>query len=123
PAALKVIPEWPLVYWWDAEMLRAYRSAPLIGAVAPAAKGICTSDDGRYMRRPWEVKGENWKPTIHGGKGDAWIEAMNLKLNWCRFGLENKVMHEVRWGSHSKRVQNQQYYFRRGIAFSMIGAT
>ncbi|MCA9641390.1 MAG: SAM-dependent methyltransferase, partial [Myxococcales bacterium] len=129
PAALKVVPEWPLVYWWDARRFESYASAPLFGELAPAAKGICTSDDVRYMRRSWEVPGvhvagsaHGWVPSIHGAKDERWFEPLNLLLTWRANGLQNKVMHEFRWGSHSKRVQNQHYYFRLGVAFSMIGA-
>lgn len=28
PAALKVVPEWPLVYWWSDELLARYASVP-----------------------------------------------------------------------------------------------
>ncbi len=41
-ADLKIVPEWPLVYWWDDAMLRAYQSAPLIGKVSPARQGLAT---------------------------------------------------------------------------------
>ena len=52
---LKVVPEWPLVYWWDQSLIKLYENNPLFGQVAPAAKGICTSDDDRFLVRPWET--------------------------------------------------------------------
>jgi hypothetical protein len=130
---LKVVPEWPLVYWWDQELIRIYETTPLIGEVAPASKGICTSNDERYLLFPWEIIfasleaarncSESWHPSIHGAKDEAWIEPLRLIIRWYKNGLENKVMHEAQWGSHSKRVQNQHLYFKRGVAFSMIGAS
>ena len=36
PAALKVVPEWPLVYWWDHEFIARYSELPLIGEVPGA---------------------------------------------------------------------------------------
>ncbi len=129
----KVVPEWPLVYWWDQELIRIYETTPLIGEVAPASKGICTSNDERYLLFPWETIfasleaarncSESWHPSIHGAKDEAWIEPLRLIIRWHNNGLENKVMHEAQWGSHSKRVQNQHLYFKRGVAFSMIGAS
>jgi hypothetical protein len=128
----KIVPEWPLVYWWDKSLQALYASTPLVGAVAPAAKGICTSDDERFLLRPWEshfesskpnILSSTWQPSIHGAKDEIWIEPMRLILRWSRNGLENKVMHEAQWGSHSKRVQNQHLYFQRGVAFSMIGGS
>ena len=130
---LKVVPEWPLVYWWDSKTLCLYEQMPLIGEVAPASKGICTSNDERFLLFPWEVNFKlptspgdtsmSWQPSIHGAKDEVWIEPLRLILRWLRNGLENKVMHETQWGSHSKRVQNQHLYFKRGVAFSMIGAS
>ncbi|HRE91035.1 MAG TPA: Eco57I restriction-modification methylase domain-containing protein, partial [Myxococcota bacterium] len=121
PAALKVVPEWPLVYWWDERMLRAYRSAPLIGTVAPAVKGLCTGDDTRLTARPWEQSTNPacWQPTIKGGKGRAWIEPLNDIIRWGTGGLIFGVMEEAGRGT---RFQGRDFYFRIGIAFSMIGA-
>jgi len=130
---LKVVPEWPLVYWWDSKTLCLYEKMPLIGEVAPASKGICTSNDERFLLFPWEINFKlpassgdtsiSWQPSIHGAKNEVWIEPLRLILRWSRNGLENKVMHEAQWGSHSKRVQNQHLYFKRGVAFSMIGVS
>jgi hypothetical protein len=122
PAAVKVVPEWPLVYWWNAEMLQAYQSAPLIGEVAPAAKGICTGDDIRLTARPWEqrrVDVEYWPPLIQGGKGRTWLEPLNDTLRWGPGGLVFGVMEEAGRGT---RFQGRPFYFRRGVAFSTIGA-
>jgi hypothetical protein len=121
PAALKVVPEWPLVYWWDAEMLRLYQSAPLIGDVAPARKGLCTGNDGRFLRFCWEVPASHsaWPPTIHGGKGRIWIEGHILSIKWQSGGLEQQVFGTISGGV---AIRGPHLYFRRGVAFSMIGA-
>ncbi len=137
-AALRVVPEWPLVYWWDESLLARYAHTPKLGERAPTRKGLCTGDDPRTCRFPWEVHlslpragteappaevlAMGWVPTIMGGKGRAWIEPLSLVIDWRHLGLANKVMHEARWGSHTKRVQNESYYGRRGVAFTMIGA-
>src|SRR5690606_12229387 len=72
PAALKAVPEWRLVGWGAEAMLEAYASWPLIGKVSPAAKGICSCNDLRYLRKCWEVNhgsAEAWVPSVHGGEG------------------------------------------------------
>lgn len=121
PARLKAVPEWPLVYWWDEAMLEAYASAPLIGQVSPASKGICTGDDVRLTMRPWEVAPNDprWQLTVKGGKGRFWIEAANDIIHWGIGGLVFGLMEESGRGT---RFQGRNYYFRRGVAFSMIGA-
>jgi hypothetical protein len=122
PQALKVVPEWPLVYWWDEEMLRLYQSAPLIGDVAPAKKGLCTGNDSRFLRRPYEVNFEDtqWPPTVHGGRGRSWLECRWLAINWRHRGLEQYVFGEC---SSGVAIRSAYLYFRRGVAFSMIGAS
>jgi len=134
---LRGIQGWPLIYWWDKEFLRRYVGAVKMGEVSPARKGICTSNDLRYLKRPWEVAplepeklnspeprhAGTWVPSIHGAEGRAWCEQLDLVLKWSLNGLEQKVMQEWRWGSYSKRVQNQNFYFQPGVAFSMIGAS
>lgn len=121
PASLKVVPEWPLVYWWDRGMLELYQSAPLIGTVAPARKGLCTGNDSRLLRAPWEVyqHDQEWAPTIHGAKGRVWIEPHALSVRWKFCGLEQHVFAS---SSGGVAIRGPQYYFRRGVAFSMIGA-
>lgn len=121
--SLRLIPESPIVYWWDKNLRLTYESSPLLGDISPAAKGICTGDDERFIRYAWEICDVRWAPTVLGGKGIYWLEPLSQKINWMSNGLENKVMHEARWGSHTKRVQNQHYYFRKGVAFSMIGSS
>ena len=55
PAALKVVPEWPLVYWWGREFLERYARAEKLGDCYESRKGTWTSDNARFLRRPHEV--------------------------------------------------------------------
>ena len=54
PAALKVVPEWPLIYWWNSSLLAEYAALPLLGDSAPAVAGLRTSDNIRFVRNHWE---------------------------------------------------------------------
>jgi len=138
PAALKVVPEWPLVYWWPDETLGRFANYPLLGRGWAVRAGLNTSSNIRYIRRAWEVppaavlveiqRGSNevnsarWYPAIMGGAGEAWMSALLHVVLWDHRGLQMKVMHEKRWGSYTKRVQNEEHYFRPGIAFPKIGS-
>lgn len=133
PAALKVVPEWPLVYWWDEQIIRKYKITPLIGDVANARLGVRTSDNMRFLRMPYErlnlmnlesinpLGSENyaWAPYVGGGKGKSWFEPLNTQLNWLNTGLEIKTKLELAYGMST---QSPEFYFKRGVAFSMIGA-
>ncbi|MBL8788200.1 MAG: BREX-6 system adenine-specific DNA-methyltransferase PglX, partial [Deltaproteobacteria bacterium] len=41
---LRVVPEWPLVYWWPPSRFIDYRESPQFQAVAPVRQGLITSD-------------------------------------------------------------------------------
>ena len=133
-SAFKVVPGWPLPYWWNAQMLRAYQAAPLLGQMAPARLGVRTSDNTRFLRLPWELAADlrlrpeailgsdnyAWSPYVKGGEGRAWFEPLNTVLRWLRTGLEIKAALQHAYGMST---QSPEYYFCRGVAFSMIGAT
>lgn len=132
PAAPKVVPEWPLVYWWDAAMLSAYHGAPLIGEVAPGRAAQSTGDNPRFVRLVWEVSSlhrrfadypVSWFPFINGGKGREWIEELREAANWAAWGLPVKSSKCHKTGVETCSLASEDYFVRgRGVAFSMIGA-
>lgn len=132
PAALKVVPQWPLVYWWDAEMLRLYQSAPLIGTVAPAKMGANVGDNTRFHRRVFELASgtiaENgraaWTFLVKGAAGKSWFEPAEMAVLWASHGTEIKWRQLMTFGEAGLnwKIANSHFYFRRGVAFSMIGA-
>jgi hypothetical protein len=139
PAALKVVPEWPLVYWWDMEMLEAYSTFPLLGSMADVRSGMQTGDNTRFVRRPHEVKRSriyiqshcmppiydeqiysDWVPYIQGSQGRQWLEPCASVLRWRPKNLPVHVLSEVRIGA---TVRNEAYFFEPGVAFTPIGAS
>ncbi|HEY9797039.1 MAG TPA: BREX-6 system adenine-specific DNA-methyltransferase PglX [Leptolyngbyaceae cyanobacterium] len=134
-----VIKEKPLIYWWDDEFLNTYSDTPKLGELSEVRAGLNTSSNERYIRLIWEVDPKNvflnkeftlnrwnsffsWVPTVMGAKGKRWLAPLLNVVLWKFNGLEMKVMHENRWGSHSKRVQNESKYFVRGVAFPKISS-
>ncbi|WP_218940479.1 BREX-6 system adenine-specific DNA-methyltransferase PglX [Streptomyces sp. Ru87] len=136
PAALKVVPEWPLVYWWGTEFLVHYAGAPKLGEVSPARSGAQTSNDTRFLRRSWEVNQSaieivarwkqratprRWAPYVTGAKGLRWIDPLSTIVEWDSAGLIVRVFNEHLYGAHSRTVKNENLYWKPGIAFSTIG--
>ena len=131
PAALKVVPEWPLVYWWLQDFLSRYASVPKLGDIAPVRIGLATGNNARYLRNPWEVRvtsskvpqqGDHWVPYIKGGGQTTWFEPMSWVLNWQHNGLDDKVRHENIDGVHSRSVRSESKYFSLGVSFSSTGS-
>lgn len=136
PEHLSVIPGHPLIYWWDMDLLDTYRTAPLIGQRYETRLGLRTSDNGRFVRKPWEVVRYSssiiqfetplpsratlrWVPYIKGAAGRSWFEPLADLVDWCRNALTICVTLEKLYKAYP---QSPEFYFRRGVAFSMIGS-
>jgi hypothetical protein len=133
PAALKVVPEWPLVYWWDDAFLKKYATAPKLGEAFKVKQGMATANNTRFLRYWWEVAHTDicidqfsdntfrcnetvWAPYVKGAEGLTWLEPLNEIVRWKNRSLES---HEI---PSSTAGKNDGFYFRRGIAFTSTGS-
>ena len=134
PAALRVVPEWPLVYWWTAAFLARYRATPLVGDIGAVRQGLTTSNNDWFVRYPWEiavvtlrrefeVKPQGgWVPYIKGARGVEWVEPVSFVVDWRAMGLAIKVLNEWIYNSHTRSVRSEDRYFDIGSAFTTMGA-
>jgi hypothetical protein len=128
PKAFAVIEGEPIVYWWSKTFLDRYANAPKLGQTHSAKQGLATANNARFLRRPWELAvehiggaGHPWVPYIKGAAGRGWFEPLEDVVRWDMDGAE--LRHFELNGKLASRPQNAQYYFRTGIAFSMIGSS
>ena len=118
---LRVVPEWPLVYWWPRSTISSFENGATIGDVCPARKGLDTGDNTRHVRMAFEViSGPTWSPFVQGAKGRAWVEPALYVLQWRLDGLQVRIAAEHSTGAN---IRNDRFYFRIGVAFSLIGAS
>ncbi len=125
PAALQVVPEWPLVYWWDEPTLLSFRSAPPIEQVCPPKVGLQTGDNSRFVRSTWEPcvqelslgqpeENIKWCSLIKGAEGKVWFEPCRYAIEWKYSGLAVRL--------HTGAViRNSEYYFKLGVSYTTIG--
>jgi hypothetical protein len=122
-ASLAAVPGWPLVYWWRRAEIRLHSEGKPLGQIAPAKFGLTTGDNQRFVRLWHEVAapggGSRWEPYVLGARGTKWFEPLQWVLNWRTAGLELGVFARTSPGA---ALRNPDVYFRKGIAFSMIGA-
>lgn len=122
----------PLVYWWTNDFFRNYTNTAKLGEIAPVRTGMSTSNNSRFIRCVWEIaisedsvntdlRVLNWAYTIMGAKSQQWIDQPDYVVSWRNSGLEMKVHQEIKYGSVSRRIQSQDRYFTKGIAFTCIG--
>lgn len=98
-----------------------------------ARAGLQTDDNAKYIREWFEVnilnicfhhkKGnafgnEKWFPHIKGGTYRKWFGNLSSVVNWQYDGLEIKQNAAKKYGSYTKRVQSQDFYFVEGIAWT-----
>jgi hypothetical protein len=125
PRGFNVIEGEPIVYWWSKEFLSRYGRAAKLGDAAPVRQGAATSDNARFLRRPFELRdhaGHGWAPYIKGGAGRAWYEPLNDVVRWEAKGLEVRAYAQHLYGSYTRTIKNESFYFRRGVAFTPIGS-
>jgi hypothetical protein len=138
PAAFKVVPEWPLVYWWSQAELGAYSTYPLLGTLSPVKQGMATADNVRFLRVPWEVAAlcvgtaagwgscaaptQRWQPYIKGADGRAWFEPLCTVVK-AELGMaECFHLFDDQGKLRSTAGKNSEYYYSRGVAFASTGA-
>jgi hypothetical protein len=134
PATLKVVPEWPLIYWWGNFELDRYRTYPLAGDSFSIFPGVKTGDNERFLRRWFEVDSTpispsqqryetaTWPSHIKGASGYEWIEPVQHVIAWADAALELSV-----FGAYCKpaivRLRDPSLFFRQGIAYAPVGGT
>ena len=135
PSALKVVPEWPLVYWWDDALLSMYSRYPLLGDLAPARATQGLYSNTRFIRRAHEVQRDcirftggptsltPWVPLTNGADGTTWFEPLREIACWGAFGLEPKSYMATKVGGAVYRYANEQFFFvPGGVAYTTIGS-
>lgn len=131
---LRVVPEWPIVYWWDNRLLAAYQSASVFGEIAPCKAAQSTGDNTRFTRYIWEIPGQKsilnshskskWCPLVKGAAGAEWIDPVTYVVRWGPHGLPIKAYKCNQSGVDTCGLANEDYYLAKiGIAFNAIGST
>lgn len=98
-----------------------------------ARAGLQTDDNAKFIREWFEVNilnicfhhkrgdafgNEKWFPHIKGGTYRKWFGNLSSVVNWQYDGLEIKQNAAKKYGSYTKRVQSQDFYFVEGIAWT-----
>jgi hypothetical protein len=130
---LKVVPEWPLVYWWDSKALKEYSAARLLGQSYEVASGIKTGNNERFVRTIQECprfsmpsplclvdKSKPWQPLVNGAAGVSWIETTREAIKWRNSALELQVF-GCYVAASVVRLRDPRHHFIKAVPFAMIG--
>jgi hypothetical protein len=141
PKSFEVIEGEPIVYWWSKDFLARYARAPKLGESAPAWQGVATTNNARFIRRPYEVDlrrtslvltsdlhrglaSSDWVPLIKGAPDWTWVEPLLSVVRWGSGGFFLNVHLECYQETHpALHLKDNAKYFVPGVAFSKIGAS
>ncbi|HJR88666.1 MAG TPA: BREX-1 system adenine-specific DNA-methyltransferase PglX [Aeromicrobium sp.] len=127
------VPGAPFAYRLSEQTRRAFREHPRLGEVATPLQGLATADDGRFLRRWWEVSrsrletsatsreaaaesGSRWFPFTKGGEYRRWYGNNEYVVNWQYDGRE---LFDFRPRSV---IRNPSTYFREAATWGLITA-
>ncbi|WP_336275273.1 BREX-1 system adenine-specific DNA-methyltransferase PglX [Vreelandella indica] len=134
PDDFKKIPGSPVAYWASSKLIEAYEKGILLGDISLPRQGLATMDNDRFTRMWFEVSlnktlmkadkasDMKWFPYNKGGDFRKWYGNQEMLVNWKDSGEEIKRVAINRYGSASKRVVNERYYFESSVTWSKIGS-
>lgn len=132
------IPDKPWVYWMPERLRDLYETSDLMEKTAKPRQGLATADNTRFLRFWWEIgledinrkaqrleqaisSGYKWFPYNKGGPPISWYSEQQNIVNWLSDGSEIRNF-GIETGRIKSRPQNTDYYFRRGVTWSLIAS-
>lgn len=126
PACFELLPDSPLIYWWNEDRLKYFASLPSLGDQCEQI-GKGAGPHLIFYRLRWEVPpseiglGSRWAPFSNGGPYSPFRRDDNLLLNWASGGLLVKSYILVKYpylnGSTEWNIQLEEYYGKAGITY------
>ncbi len=130
------IPGSPWVYWVSDGIRRLFETMPTLDSVVQPRQGLVTGDNARFIRLWWECPSERvdrhcgslrdaaastkpWFPIMKTGRSVRWYTESTEVVNWGRDGREVRNF-TAAGGRLASRVQNSEFYFQEGIAYSSV---
>jgi hypothetical protein len=134
-----LLPSSILCYWATERELELFRTAPAVSTVAEARHGMVTSNNDRFLRWWWEVDARKieyeclsrsdarasrgkWFPYNKGGAYRKWFGNTGLVVNWENDGAEIFQLARDLYGSPSRKLPSQEFYFAPGLTWSALSS-
>jgi len=128
-----------LAYWISHDVMRHFHSEGKVASYASPRHGMVTSDNDRFLRFHWEVSlarqahgclsreaaretRKKWFPYNKGGPSRRWYGNAEFLLNWEDDGREVIGYARELYGSPSRKIQSQEFYFHDGLTWSALGS-
>lgn len=136
---LALLPSFILCYWATEREVALFRDRKPLSTIAHPRHGMVTSDNDRFLRWWWEVpfslisfgcptrnaalhSGAKWFPYNKGGGYQKWYGNIGLVINWRNDGEEVFSLARELYGSPSRKLPSQEYYFNAGLTYSALSS-
>ncbi len=111
----------PLAYDKVALVGRIFQDFPRLDPTyCDAKQGLISTESERFVRVWWEVSRDTprrWVPYAKGGDYCRFYSDLHLRFDWTSDGKEIKEIARERYGSASRTIKCEEYYFRPGITW------
>ncbi|WP_027626237.1 Eco57I restriction-modification methylase domain-containing protein [Clostridium lundense] len=88
-------------------------------------QGIMTGDNGKYLRYKWEIPdsyiNKHFFAYAKGGGYSKYSNDLYDYINWYNDGYEIKKEAKEKYGSETRTIKNQEFFFKPGLTYSNIG--
>ncbi|MBN4069742.1 BREX-1 system adenine-specific DNA-methyltransferase PglX, partial [bacterium AH-315-G05] len=128
------IPYNKLAFWATDDTLRTFKEGIALEEIAKPRQGMATSDNDRFLRSWFEINigtinfssdgsssGDQWVPYNKGGGYRKWFGNNETVITWENKGSLVKNHARELYGSYTRTIKNEAFYFKSGITYSFIG--
>ncbi len=138
----RFLPDNLIGYWISTRLIDIFNKEKSLAEIAKPRQGLSTSDNARFLRLWYETdinnigfnfksreeamkSGLKWFPYNKGGEYRKWYGNNNYVINWQNDGEELREWADYlnTHGTSMGRLVSQEFYFRKGITWSGVGAT
>lgn len=136
-ASFADIPGSPIVYWLPETLRRSFVENHLVRDTADPKQGLATADNGRFVRKWWEVSGyrtafdctdrddargtgRRWFPYNKGGEWRRWYGNQEHVVNWEQDGSAIRSFGSENGGRPRSAVRNHDTYFQPSVSWSDV---
>ena len=118
------IPGKQFAYWASKNILDLFKLPQLDPIYALVKQGLATGDNNKYLRMRWEIDRKKndsiWIPYAKGGGHIKYYGRNDYMIYWENNGAHIKSEAKKKYGSETRTIKNQEYYFKEGITYSDI---
>ncbi|MGV8148995.1 MAG: BREX-1 system adenine-specific DNA-methyltransferase PglX [Alkaliphilus sp.] len=128
------IPYNKIAFWATNDTLRTFKEGIPLEDIAKPRQGMATSDNSRFLRSWFEINfgkisfksdgassNDYWVPYNKGGGYRKWFGNNEAVIFWSNQGKAVKDYAKELYGSYTRTIKNEEFYFKAGITYSFIG--